>query len=230
MTKLKIMAAVGAGMIGMAVPAASATVYSGTGAAALVAATQFAAVLGVSTVQDFEAFADGDLAPSWNYGGSGTATLSNGFGVTSGYPYGGSAVSGSKGYGAYPNGGVGGVPGFVFTRPLRAFGAYFVDFEVRNQLVFNLLGGGTAVYDLPFGDNGNVAFFGVNFGTQVVTGVGFVLDPEDAFLIDDVRINAAVPEPGSWALLLAGFGVAGASLRWRRRTPTHLTSGGPQNA
>ncbi|MBC7505823.1 MAG: hypothetical protein H7267_08900, partial [Sandarakinorhabdus sp.] len=129
MTKRGILTAAGAGLIFMGTQAAAQIVYSGNGANAVVAATNFAAVLGSSTVQDFEAFAVGDLAPSWSYGVSGTATLSNGFGVTSTYPYGGGAVSGSKGYGAYPSGGFGGVPLFAFTSPLRAFGAYFVDFE-----------------------------------------------------------------------------------------------------
>lgn len=206
----------------MAAPGESQTVYSGNGANAGLAATQFSAALGTSTLQGFEAFADGDLAPSWGYGVSGVATLSNGFGVTSSFRYGGSAVSGSKGYGAYPNGGIGGVPTFTFTRPLRAFGAYFVDFESQNQLVVSLMGGGTSVYNLPVGGNGGVAFFGVDFGSVSITGISFTMDPEDAFLIDDVRLADTVPEPGSWALLLAGFGATGACLRRRRRGPGEL--------
>lgn len=34
---------------------------------------------------------------------------------------------------------------------------------------------------------------------------------------DDVAISAAVPEPESWALLIGGFGVAGAAVRRSRR-------------
>jgi hypothetical protein len=34
---------------------------------------------------------------------------------------------------------------------------------------------------------------------------------------DDVTVTATVPEPGSWAMLIAGFGLVGATLR-RRRT------------
>ena len=219
-----ILAAAAAELICMGTPAAAQTVYSGNDANAVVAATNFAAAIGASTLQNFETFAAGDLSPSWSYGVNGSATLSNGFGITAAYPYGGSAVSGSKGYGAYPNGGVGGVPVFAFTRPLRAVGAYFVDFELPNQVVFSRLGGGSTVYNLPFGGNGNVAFFGVDFGRQAITGVSFVIDPEDAFLIDDVRVSAAVPEADSWALLLVGSGAAGACLRWRRRAPTDLVT------
>jgi hypothetical protein len=32
-----------------------------------------------------------------------------------------------------------------------------------------------------------------------------------------VKVSAAVPEPASWALMIAGFGLAGAALRTRRR-------------
>jgi hypothetical protein len=42
--------------------------------------------------------------------------------------------------------------------------------------------------------------------------------------MDDVRIIPAdiptgIPEPATWALFVAGFGVAGTALRQRRRTP-----------
>lgn len=36
---------------------------------------------------------------------------------------------------------------------------------------------------------------------------------------DYVRVLTAVPEPASWAMLIAGFGVAGAALRRRRAHP-----------
>ena len=37
--------------------------------------------------------------------------------------------------------------------------------------------------------------------------------------ISDSRIAGAVPEPGSWALLIAGFGLVGAALRRRAQIP-----------
>ena len=46
--------------------------------------------------------------------------------------------------------------------------------------------------------------------------------PPIAFL-DGVSLTAAVPEPASWALMLAGFGVVGLALR---RRPTLVASGG----
>lgn len=42
----------------------------------------------------------------------------------------------------------------------------------------------------------------------------------NTFVMDDVRLNLStlpVPEPASWALLIAGFGTVGASLRARRK-------------
>lgn len=197
-------------------PALAQTVYSGTGAAATVAATSFAGAIGLSTLETFDGRTDGELAPTWAYDG-GTATLNNGFGVTSSYPYGGGAVSGTRGYGAYPEGGVGGNPVFSFSSALSAFGAYFVDLELANSLTFSLSGGGSQAYDLPIGGEGGVTFFGVDFGANTITGVTLNLAFNDAVLIDDVRLaGTVVPEPTTWALLIAGFGLAGGALRRRR--------------
>jgi hypothetical protein len=53
--------------------------------------------------------------------------------------------------------------------------------------------------------------YGANFSIEA-TGPGPV-----TLTISDTRIAGAVPEPASWALLIAGFGLTGAALR-RRRT------------
>ena len=37
-------------------------------------------------------------------------------------------------------------------------------------------------------------------------------------LLDNVSVKQAVPEPSTWAMMLVGFGMVGASLRYRRRT------------
>jgi hypothetical protein len=41
-------------------------------------------------------------------------------------------------------------------------------------------------------------------------------DPDFAFTADSAVVNGAVPEPATWALMLGGFGLAGAALRRRR--------------
>jgi hypothetical protein len=36
-------------------------------------------------------------------------------------------------------------------------------------------------------------------------------------VVGDISVTAAVPEPATWALMLAGFGGLGLALRGRRR-------------
>ena len=38
----------------------------------------------------------------------------------------------------------------------------------------------------------------------------------NAFEIDNVAVNSAVPEPATWAMMLLGFGAVGFSARRRR--------------
>jgi PEP-CTERM motif len=45
----------------------------------------------------------------------------------------------------------------------------------------------------------------------------------EAFAVDDIALSvSAVPEPAAWAMMLAGFGLAGAAMR-RRRTAMNVT-------
>ena len=41
-----------------------------------------------------------------------------------------------------------------------------------------------------------------------------------AYEVDTVSLNNAVPEPATWALMIAGFGMVGAAVRRHRATPT----------
>ena len=36
-------------------------------------------------------------------------------------------------------------------------------------------------------------------------------------MLDNVSLTAAVPEPATWAMMFVGFGMIGASARYRRR-------------
>lgn len=60
---------------------------------------------------------------------------------------------------------------------------------------------------------------GLSFGNFTPTGSGIQA-------LNQVRLNfttaAAVPEPGTWAMMLLGFGVVGSSMRRRRRVAGNL--------
>lgn len=100
------------------------------------------------------------------------------------------------------------------------------------DLLVNFLGGGTQVFSnviLPANDK----FLLTATGTEVITGFTF----SDARLangnstrfrsLKQLSFNAvlagnAVPEPGAWALMLAGFALAGAAMRRRVSNPIVL--------
>ncbi len=67
----------------------------------------------------------------------------------------------------------------------------------------------------------NVFYNPVHATPDYAGGMAFILDPDPRSIGDDlnfrVLVESAVPEPTSWALMIAGFGLAGGSLR-RRRT------------
>jgi hypothetical protein len=61
----------------------------------------------------------------------------------------------------------------------------------------------------------------ITFGfteAENITGVEFS-STENAFEFDDIGIASPVPEPASWAMLIAGFGLVGATMRRRRQQP-----------
>ena len=79
------------------------------------------------------------------------------------------------------------------------------------------------------GDINTLLSFGSDLDPQFLTFIEFSSSAD--FAIDDFRIGLpdfmpGIPEPASWAMLIAGFGLTGAALRRRRavvqRTPTAL--------
>lgn len=94
--------------------------------------------------------------------------------------------------------------------------------------------GGTAV-PLTFVNNGTnfttpLTLFGTNTLTFIVNNTndgirGSTLTGGPSSLFGTVTINAAaaVPEPASWGLMIAGFGLAGAALRRRAKVRTAVT-------
>jgi hypothetical protein len=56
---------------------------------------------------------------------------------------------------------------------------------------------------------------------RVSGGEGFAIHDIDHMDFNTVNGIGAVPEPASWAMMIAGFGIAGASLRRRRTRPAN---------
>lgn len=78
--------------------------------------------------------------------------------------------------------------------------------------------GATLVYSFGGTAGSGFATYGGNAG--VIDRVRFTLTPTGTSVnIDNLVFrDAAVPEPGAWALMIAGFGLAGAASRRRRVT------------
>jgi hypothetical protein len=68
-------------------------------------------------------------------------------------------------------------------------------------------------------------FFGFSAtGGDTITSIAFNTNGSGVADLRQLRLgglSAAVPEPGTWALMLVGFGAVGVSMR-RRRRETHL--------
>ena len=59
--------------------------------------------------------------------------------------------------------------------------------------------------------------------TGATTDLSFTFRQDPSFFrLDNISVNAAVPEPGTWAMMLIGFGAMGVSMRRRRRTQNPL--------
>lgn len=110
-----------------------------------------------------------------------------------------------------------------FSAPVTAFGFDFNDRDSTDRYGITLSTGET-FFNPPFATLTGSGFFGLRSDTAftsvtfaLVGTPGGILEP---FGIDNVRSNAgvaAVPEPASWAMMIAGFGMAGGALRRRGR-------------
>jgi hypothetical protein len=70
---------------------------------------------------------------------------------------------------------------------------------------------------INLGFNGiNEARFAISGGTSARIGSG----AGNYFAVDNLSVNGAVPEPATWGMMIAGFGMMGAALRTRRRSAT----------
>jgi hypothetical protein len=109
-----------------------------------------------------------------------------------------------------------------------------------NQLSFYL--GSIDTYNTISFDGLNQTFGGASFGgtdsdtTRPSRQVTFYFSPAEsaaltgltlksgsnAFELDNLIFGSAAPEPGTWAMMIVGFGAAGVALRRRRKVATPL--------
>jgi len=118
-----------------------------------------------------------------------------------------------------------GIATFTFNAPTNAFGFYSTGvqpaFTAAIRVVQN--DGNQLVFNLPVNENGGASYFGitdtVGFSSVSIINTS-VSGQADAWGIDNVSYNFdpgfAVPEPATWAMLILGFGLVGASARRRR--------------
>ena len=190
-------------------------------------ASFFANLIGVGT-ETFEGFANGTASPlPVSFGAAGTATLNGNFNVQSGNDGAGRyAISGDK----YWYAGAGSFD-VTFSAPVAAFGFYGIDIgdfggqlslqltdsanNVTNLIVPDTIGGGGST-------SGSVLYFGFFDTTTSYTKVAFFNSTGgDNFAFDDFsigsreQVNPTVPEPATWALMIAGFGLVGTAMRRR---------------
>jgi|SRR6478735_1845326 hypothetical protein len=131
------------------------------------------------------------------------------------------------------------IPGSTTQAFTNGFGAVFTDVDVADATTLSFFGLGGAflgTWSVPnvVGANETLSFLGVLFSDPVVTrvritsgtaalapgGIDLAADrvAMDDFIFGEPRLAAAaVPEPGSWAMLLVGFAALGSTFR-RRRT------------
>lgn len=111
-------------------------------------------------------------------------------------------------------------------RALGKFSLYWGSIDLYNTLTF-MKADGTVVSSFTGGafppadgsQPANVTNRRITFGftqADAIAKVGFT-SSQNAFEFDTIGI-AAVPEPASWAMLIAGFGLIGATMRRRRTT------------
>jgi len=195
-----------------------------------------AAIAGLSASQtvDFEAVAAGTLFPTgtgtggltftYSIAGPSTLQVSDTFGTTSGANYLGLDNSDTAFY-------LGDSFTIDFNRTVHAVGLYVIAGRDAQAGDIQLSVAGGAVTNSALADtlvSDGQAFYlglvesdpGLGFTSAVVMGVISTPNAFLAFTVDDItsatRGTEAVPEPGTWVLLLTGLGLVSALARNRR--------------
>lgn len=103
---------------------------------------------------------------------------------------------------------------FTFASPITAWGADFAAFQ--NDVIRSTITAGGVTVTPPAQVGSTGSFYGF-ISDVAFTTVTFAAVRNDGFSIDNVSFGGgAVPEPASWAMLIAGFGLVGAMARRRR--------------
>jgi hypothetical protein len=179
----------------------------------------------------------GDLAPYYPNGG----TNSEAFSILGEVAFGTSVSLDGGGFAdpaALPAGLIGGIDGaigpdapeqfYTFSWNGGAFGATASIIDAAFDDTFKLVLSGvgykeTSLLDAANGFVGSLAVSDLAAGTYTI-GLSADLDVDPRFSIRFTSpIGAAVPEPASWALMIAGVGVAGGALRRRRSAKTTVS-------
>jgi hypothetical protein len=121
-----------------------------------------------------------------------------------------------------------GIPGESNSSPGDSGGPEFINGEIAAVTSFGITGDafratpfcGTEGSIDPYGDGGTTGLVAANTAGCTNSSVGEMsgdtwLAPYASYIRAYVAA-AAVPEPGSWAMMLAGFGLVGGAMRVRR--------------
>ena len=111
---------------------------------------------------------------------------------------------------------------FQFTIPQNGVGSGSISTSfsgTTTQLTITSLLVNSVSYSVPFTGSGQSTSFGgvniVNGGLNTIEVIGFTSG--SGSFAGNATFQAKVPEPGTWAMMIGGLGLAGAALR-RRRT------------
>lgn len=111
-----------------------------------------------------------------------------------------------------------------FANPVNRFGVYLTGLQaslVGGPVAVSLNDGTAYDFNLPGIEGGGGAFFGFTT-TGAVNSIAFQAR-SDIIGFDDIRfdfVNAAVPEPATWAMMIGGFGLVGGAMRRRSSVNT----------
>lgn len=182
-------------------------------------------LIGEVGTESFESFSDGTSGPlAISFPGAGTATLSGAGSVAS------TAPGQTNGFGRYASDGDKyweTTNGFTinFDTPIAAFGFMGIDIgDFNGQITLTTAGGLDQVFNVGNSLNapgGGVLFWGVIDDVNTFSSISFgnTNAGTDFFAFDQMTIGThaqIVPEPETYAMMLAGLGLIGFMVRRRK--------------